>query len=69
MEQIIEILKLIWYGHEIEGLVKGIEPVTTAAIIGGATSLFGSIFGASKASKRARRAAAERRRLENELKN
>ena len=69
MEQIIEILKLIWYGHEVEGLVKGIEPVTTAAIIGGATSLFGSIFGASKASKRARRAAAERRRLENELKN
>jgi len=68
MEQIIEILKLVWYGHEIQGLVKGIEPVTAAAIISGAASLFGSIFGASKANKRAKQAAGERRRLERELK-
>tara|TARA_B100001057_G_scaffold447101_1_gene486319 strand:+ start:280 stop:1077 length:798 start_codon:yes stop_codon:yes gene_type:complete len=67
MEGIIEILKLAWYGHEVEGLVKGIEPVTTAAIIGGAASLFGSIFGSSGANKRARRARAEARRKEREL--
>ena len=66
MEGIIEILKLAWYGHEVEGLVK-VGPVVTAAIIGGAASLFGSIFGSSSASKRARRAQNEARRREREL--
>lgn len=66
MEGIIEILKLAWYGHEIEGLVK-VDPVVAAAIIGGAASLFGSIFGSSSASKRARRAREEARRKEREL--
>ena len=67
MEGIIEILKLVWYGHEIEGLVKGIEPIVTAAIIGGAASLFGSIFGSSGANTRAARAQSEARRKEREL--
>ena len=67
MEGIIEILKLAWYGHEIDGLVKGIEPVVTAAIIGGAANLLGGLFGASSANKRAKRAAREKRRLETEL--
>ena len=69
MEGIIEILKLAWYGHEIEGLIR-LDPtggVATAAIIGGAASLFGSIFGTSSANKRARRARAEARRREREL--
>jgi hypothetical protein len=69
MEGIIEILKLVWHGHEIEGLIR-IDPtggVVTAAIIGGAASLFGSIFGSSSANKRARRARAEARRREREL--
>ncbi len=66
MEGIIEILKLAWYGHALEGLVK-VDPVVAAAIIGGAASLFGSIFGSSSASKRARRAREEARRKEREL--
>lgn len=68
MEEIIEILKLAWYGHEVEGLIR-LEPATaiTAAIIGGAANLFGSIFGASSANKRARRAQNEARRREREL--
>lgn len=39
------------------------------AIIGGALSIAGGIFGASAAKKRARQAANERRRLANKLKN
>jgi hypothetical protein len=69
MEGVIEILKLAWHGHEIEGLVKGIEPITAGIAIGSAAaSLIGSIFGASSANKRAKRAAREKRRLEGELK-
>jgi len=41
--------------------------VVTAAIVGGAISAIGSIFGASSASKRARAAAREKRRLEGKL--
>ena len=67
MEGIIEILKLVWHGHEIEGLVKGIEPVVTAAIIGGGISLLSGLFGSSSANKRARRAQNEARRKEREL--
>tara|TARA_R100000935_G_scaffold52805_1_gene80220 strand:- start:41 stop:760 length:720 start_codon:yes stop_codon:yes gene_type:complete len=39
----------------------------TAAVIGGAISLVGSLFGASGASKRARAAAKEKKRLEGKL--
>ena len=39
------------------------------AIIGGAVSIAGGLFGASAAKKRARRAAKERRRLTNKLNN
>ena len=68
MEGIIEILKLAWHGHEIEGIIR-LEPITaaTAAIVGGAASLFGSIFGTIGASGRARRAREEARRKEREL--
>ena len=41
--------------------------IATAAIIGGAISAIGSIFGASGASKRARAAAREKKRLEGKL--
>ena len=67
MEGIIEILNLVWHGHEVEGLVKGPVPVVTAAIIGGAANLFGSLLGAGSANSRAKRAAREKRRLEAEL--
>ena len=62
MEEIIEILKLAWYGHEVEGLIR-LEPMSAAAgaIIGGAASLFGSLFGSIGASKRASRAREEAR--------
>jgi hypothetical protein len=69
MEQVIEILKLAWYGHEIEGLIK-LEPISAGAAlaISGGIQLIGSLFGASSANKRANRAAREKRRLEGELK-
>ncbi len=68
MEGIIEILKLAWYGHEIEGLIR-LEPISAGIAIGSAAaSLIGSLFGASSANKRAKRAAREKRRLEGELK-
>ena len=41
--------------------------IGTAAIVGGAISAIGSIFGASRASKRARAAAKEKKRLEGKL--
>ena len=41
--------------------------IATAAIVGGAISAIGSIFGASRASKRARAAAKEKTRLEGKL--
>jgi hypothetical protein len=41
--------------------------IATAAIVGGAISAIGSIFGASRASKRARAAAKEKKRLEGKL--
>ena len=69
MEGIIEILKLAWYGHEIEGLIR-LEPISAGAAlaISGGIQLIGSLFGASSANKRAKRAAREKRRLEGELK-
>ena len=66
MEQIIEILKLAWYGHDIEGLIK-LEPIIAAAAIGGGISLLSGLFGSSSANKRARRAQSEARRREREL--
>ena len=42
-------------------------PIVTAAIIGGAASLISGIFGSSSASKRAKRADREKRRLTGEL--
>ena len=41
--------------------------IATAAIVGGAISAIGSIFGASSASKRARAAAREKKRLEGKM--
>ena len=44
MEQVIEILKLAWYGHEIEGLIK-LEPISAGIAIGSAAaSLVGSLL-------------------------
>lgn len=69
MEQLLEILHNVWYGPDIEGLIKA-EPLTGLAIAGIATagaSLLGSIFGGIGAGKRARRAASEKRRLQGKL--
>jgi hypothetical protein len=66
MEQIIEILKLAWYGHDIEGLIK-LEPIIAAAAIGGGISLLSGLFGSASANKRARRAQNEAKRIEREI--
>jgi len=66
MEQLLEILHNVWYGPDIEGLIKA-EPMTTAALITGGASLLGGIFGGIGAGKRARRAASEKRRLQGKL--
>jgi hypothetical protein len=69
MEYILEILHNVWYGPDIEGLIKA-EPLTGMAVAGIATagaSLLGSIFGGIGASKRAKRAAEEKRRLQDKL--
>jgi uncharacterized protein YhaN len=65
MENLLEILYNVWYGPDIEGLIKA-EPVTAGLIMGGA-SLLGSVFGGIGAGKRARRAAAEKARLTRKL--
>ena len=67
MEEIIEILNLVWHGHEVEGLIRFPLDPLTGALIGGGISLIGSLFGASSANSRAKRAAREKRRLEAEL--
>ena len=66
MEHIVEILHNLWYGPDIEGLIKA-EPLITAGLIMGGASLLGSVFGGIGAGKRARRAAAEKRRLQGKL--
>jgi len=66
MEQVIEILKLAWYGHEIEGLIR-LEPVTTALAISAGAQLLSGLFGGIGANNRAKRAAKEKRRLTKEL--
>jgi hypothetical protein len=66
MEHILEILHNLWYGPDIEGLIKA-EPLITAGLIMGGASLLGSVFGGIGAGKRARRAAAEKRRLQGKL--
>tara|TARA_R100001460_G_scaffold36701_1_gene70442 strand:+ start:186 stop:1115 length:930 start_codon:yes stop_codon:yes gene_type:complete len=67
MEGIIEILKIAWFGHEVEGLIK-FEAIITAAIIGGAASLLGGFFGSRSANRRAKDELDTKRRLEKELK-
>jgi hypothetical protein len=67
MEQLLEILHNVWYGPDIEGLIKA-EPITAGLIMGG-VSLLGSLFGGGAKKKAARRAAAEKRRLQGKLEN
>jgi hypothetical protein len=68
MEQLLEILHNIWYGPDIEGLVKAPLP---AAVIGGLISaggsLLGGIFGGGAKRRQARAAAREKARLEAKL--
>jgi hypothetical protein len=70
MEQLLEILHNIWYGPDIEGLIKGM-PVLAPAVIGGLISAGGSllagIFGGSAKRRQARAAAREKARLEAKL--
>ena len=66
MEHLLEILHNVWYGPDIEGLIKA-EPIITAGLIMGGASILGGLFGASGKRKRARRAAAEKARLTRKL--
>lgn len=68
MENITEFLNLLLYGHEVEGLIR-FEPIVTAAIIGGAASLLGGLFGSSSSNRRAKDELRRKQRLEDELKN
>ncbi len=68
MEYILEILHNVWYGPDVVGL--NYAPLPALAIAGiamGGASLLGSVLGGIGAGKRAKRAAAEKRRLQSKL--
>lgn len=71
MEQLLEILHNIWYGPDIEGLVKAMPGPLAPAVIGGLISaggsLLGGIFGGSAKRRQARAAAREKARLQAKL--
>lgn len=65
MEHLLEILHNLWYGPDVKGLIKA-EPITVGLIAAGG-SILGSLFGGISKSKRAKRAAQEKTRLQNKL--
>ena len=68
MEEILNILyEFLFVGPE--GVTFGIAPLVAGAIIGGVGKLVGGLFGAGRARRAARAAAAEKRRLKGELKS
>jgi hypothetical protein len=68
MEHLLEILHNLWYGPDVKGLIKA-EPISmaTVGIISAGASLLGSVFGGIGKNKRAKRAAQEKRRLQDKL--
>jgi len=68
MEHLLEILHNVWYGPNIEGLtIAPLHALAIAGIASAGASLLGGIFGGISKNKRARRAAQEKRRLQNKL--
>lgn len=67
MEYILEILHNVWYGPDVVGLNVALGPLAIAGVAMGGVSVLGSIFGGIGAGKRAKRAAAEKRRLQGKL--
>ena len=56
-----------WFFGNPYGVTIAIAPAVGAALIGGAVSLIGGLFGGGAARKRARAAAREKKRLEGKL--
>jgi hypothetical protein len=67
MEHLLEILHNLWYGPDVVGLNYGLAPLAIAGIASAGASLLGGIFGGISKSKRAKRAAQEKRRLQDKL--
>ncbi len=66
MEEILNILyEFLFVGPD--GVTMGIGPLAAAGIVKGVGSLVGGLFGAGRARRARRRAAAEKRRLKGEL--
>ena len=66
MEEVLNILyEFLFVGPD--GVTMGIGPLAAAGIVKGVGSLVGGLFGAGRARRARRRAAAEKRRLKGEL--
>ena len=68
MEEILNILYNFLFAVP-EGMQIGIAPLVAGALISGVGKVIGGLFGAGRARRAARRAAAEKRRLKGELKS
>ena len=66
MEEVLNILYEFLFAMP-EGVTMGIGPLAAAGIVKGVGSLVGGLFGAGRARRARRRAAAEKRRLKGEL--
>ena len=66
MEEILIQIHELVFGNP-HGVTMGIAPAVGAALIGGAVTLIGGLFGGGAAKRRERKALAERRRLEGKL--
>ena len=69
MEQILEQLQILFFGDPKLGLTYALDPIIGGALISAGGSILGGLFGGSRKRKQAARAAAEKKRLQNELKN
>jgi len=68
MEELLIYLYELCFGN-LYGVNMGIAPLVAGAIIGGVGKLVGGLFGAGRARRAARAAAAEKKRLRGELKS
>ena len=71
MEQILEQLQILFFGNPELGLTYGmpLPALAVAGLVQAGGSIIGGLFGASSAKRKERRAAREKRRLENKLNN
>lgn len=69
MEQILEQLQILFFGDPDLGLTYALDPIIGGALISAGGSILGGLFGGRKKRKAANRAAAEKRRLQSELRN